>query len=124
VYGDQTFTFTAQDAFGNLSAAITVTIHIRPRLDPGDIIVADQNFLYHYDPATSQNIILSQDQGMSDAINVAYKKNVGLFVYDKATGIIAVDPYTGTQSLVAPASGFSSAGPIGGPPGMLVNNSN
>ncbi|MCW4469683.1 HYR domain-containing protein [Flavobacterium sp. MFBS3-15] len=119
-YGTDTFTYTATDAQGNTSNPITVTLNVRPRLDPGDLIVADDTKVYHYDPATSQSILLTENQGLNEAINVAYKQNAGLFIYDKDNGLIRIDPFTGVQSLVSPVTNFASGGPIGGPPGMLV----
>jgi gliding motility-associated-like protein len=121
-FGPDTFTYTVSDAQGNFSATITVNIIVRPRLDPGDVIAVDENLLRLYDPATSQQIVLTQGQGMTESINTAYKLNVGLFVMDKNTGLINVDPYTGVQSLVLGAGNFSMTGPIGAPPGMLIDN--
>ncbi|MES2747002.1 MAG: Ig-like domain-containing protein [Bacteroidota bacterium] len=121
-FGLDAFTFRAQDSQGSLSAEYVVFVKIVPRLDPGDVLVVDKTLIRLYDTVTNQDVIITQNQGLTDALNVCYKATIGLFVYDKGNGLIKVNAYTGAQSLVVPSSGFSSAPPIGGPSGMIFDS--
>ncbi|MEI7727912.1 MAG: T9SS type A sorting domain-containing protein, partial [Bacteroidota bacterium] len=122
-FGRDYFTFKAQDPQGNLSVEDTVFVGIVPRLDPGDVLVIDQNMLRLFDPVTHKDTILSKNQGLSQGLNLAYKPGTSIFAFDKLTGLIKINPVTGDQSMVAARSGFAAGGPIGGAPGMLIDNS-
>jgi hypothetical protein len=121
-FGGDYFTFKALDPQGNLSLEDTVFISIIPRLDPGDILVVDQNALRLFDPVTHRDTIISKNQGLTQGLNLAYKPGTSVFAFDKVTGIIKINPVSGNQTLVAARGGFSGGGLIGGAPGMLIDN--
>ena len=121
-FGGDYFTFKALDPQGNQSVEDTVFMSIVPRLDPGDILVVDQNIVRLFDPVTHHDTIITKNQGLSQGINLAYKPGTSIFIFDQVTGLVKANPVTGNQSLVAARGGFSGGGPIGGAPGMLIDN--
>jgi len=121
-FGYDSFLFSVKDQQNNVSVSYKAIINIIPRIDPGDALVVDKDLIRLFDPVTAQDTIITKRQGLQDALNVVYKKNVGLFAYDKTNGLIKIDPSTGNQTLVKAASNFTSSGPIGGPTGMIINS--
>ncbi|HSD06407.1 HYR domain-containing protein [Flavobacterium sp.] len=123
-FGYDSFLFSVKDPQNNASTSYKATINITPRIDPGDVLVMDETLIRLYDPVTVQDTIITKNQGLKEGINLAYKKNVGLFGYDKFNGLIKIDPVTGLQTQISPASNFDTSGPIGGPAGMLIDQNN
>lgn len=118
-FGPDYFTFKASDVSGNLSEEDTVFIRIIPRLDPGDILIADQNRLRIFDPVQVQDTIIAKNLGLNSAQNMAYKNGTSIFMLDATNGLIKIDPYTGAQSPLVARSSFS---PNPGPLGILIDN--
>jgi gliding motility-associated-like protein len=113
-FGTDYFIYKAADIGGNLSAGDTVTIHIMPRLDEGNLLIADKTKIHLYDPATNQDTVISRDGSLVQAQNVFYKKGTSLFALDQTSGLLKIDPMSGTQVVLAPSTSFSGGpGPLG-----------
>ena len=113
--GTDVFTFVAND--GTLdSVPGTFTMTIRPNLDPGDIVIADGNGrrVVLIDPAGAQ-FVLSESNLLTNPHGVAIEPSGSIVLMDQANGVLRVNPTNGAQTVLAPATNFSTAplGPIG-----------
>jgi gliding motility-associated-like protein len=113
-FGTDYFVYKASDVGSNLSAGDTITIHIMPRLDESNILIADKTKIHLYDPATGQDTVISRDGNLVQAQNIFYKKGTSLFALDQSKGLLKIDPMSGTQAILAPNTSFSGGpGPLG-----------
>lgn len=118
-FGKDYFTYKAADALNNFSAEDTVWVHIIPRMDEGDVIVADKSRIHLFDPATGQDTLIANGGLLSQAQNIFYKKGTSVFVLDQAGGLIKFHPYTGNQTLILGAGSFNNNP---GALGITMNN--
>lgn len=113
--GNDVFGFVAND--GSLdSTPGTFTVTIRPNLDPGDIVIADGEGrrVVLIDPAGAQ-FVLSESNLLSRPHGIALEPSGSIVLVDQDHGVIRVNPTNGAQTVLAPATNFSTAplGPIG-----------
>jgi len=118
-FGWDLFTFIASD--GELdSDPDTVRVSIRPSVDPGHIVIADDSHdvdqLFLFDPVSHQVGSLSWGGLLESARAVALEVDGSILVLDQYNGVFRVDPVDGSQTIVSPGSNFSTdpdLGPVG-----------
>jgi streptogramin lyase len=107
-FGQDSFTFRVTDGLTN-SAPRTFAISIRPRLDPGDLLVTDINSrtVVLIDPSGTQ-FALSSSNLIQSPEGLVVEAQGTIVVKDKGSGLIRVNPTDGSQTLVSPASNFAA----------------
>ena len=115
--GVDAFTFRAVDDSGAVATA-SVRVKIRARLDQGDIIVTDGKGLQVVliDPATGLMAQVASGGELQSPRGVEVDALGRIDVISPAdgpgSGLVRILPVTGAQSIVSPASGFSTS-PLG-----------
>jgi len=104
--GQDSFTFRVTDGLTN-SATQTFTVAIRPRLDPGDLLVTDlgTGALILIDPTGAQALISSTNLLLAPQ-GLAVEAQGTIMVKDKISGLVRVNATDGSQTLVSPATNF------------------
>jgi sugar lactone lactonase YvrE len=107
VFGQDSFTFRVTDGLTN-SATRTFTIGIRPRLDPGDLLVTDlsSRALVLIDPTGAQ-FALSTTNLIQSPEGLAVEAQGTIILKDKGSGLVRVNPADGSQTLVSSATNFA-----------------
>jgi gliding motility-associated-like protein len=107
-FGRDYFTYKATDALNNSSPVDTVWIHVIPRLDEGDVLIADKSAVHLYDPATGQDTVVTKGNYAAQLQNIYYKKGTSLFALDQNAGLLKINPFTGVQTILAAAGNFNT----------------
>lgn len=110
--GTDTFSFVVNDGELN-SAPATVTVQIRPNLDPDDIVFSD---------SVTRRVVLIDTSGMQCVLaesnllaslnGVALSPADAIYVIDGENGLLRIDTATGAQTIVSARTNFST-GPLG-----------
>ena len=113
MFGTDTFTFTVSDGVAT-SAPATFTVLIRPTLSANDVLVSDQGAraIILVRPPAGDQFALSTNGLLQNPQGVVVEPTGNLVVLDAASGLVRVDPVTGAQTLLTPATAFSTA-PLG-----------
>ena len=104
--GQDSFTFRVTDGLTN-SVTRAFSIGIRPRLDPGDLLVTDlgTGALILIDPTGAQALISSTNLLLAPQ-GLAVEAQGTIMVKDKISGLVRVNATDGSQTLVSPATNF------------------
>lgn len=114
--GEDSFSFTVDDGIAT-SAPATVDVTIRPRVDPGDIVVGDsqntmsgsQGAIVFVDPVSGDRVLLSADAALagSEVQGVAFEADGNVIATTNNGGVYRIDSATGAASLIANVGGFA-----------------
>ncbi len=90
-------------------------------LAAGQVVIVYNRSVIEYDFATGQGVNFSWNQYLASPVHVTVDSRHRVFVSDATSGIIEVDPATGTQTVVASVSqlGGAPAGVCAAPDGRL-----
>ena len=122
-FGIDTFTFVVSDGQDS-SLPGRYLVSIRPNIDPGDLLVAesDSDAVVLVDPQTGNQGILFSGDKLSNPKTIAIEEDGNLLVVDADSGLIRIDPTTGTQAILSPSSNFAPSSPVG-PIGITIESS-
>jgi hypothetical protein len=106
-FGTDLFFFKAVDQEGNESSTVAYSVHIKPSLDEGDVLIADGDKIRIIDPVTGQDSIVASGNYIKEARNLFYKNGTSIFLVDAESGLVKIDPETGQQTLLVDVLQFS-----------------
>lgn len=118
-FGVDTINFQAYN--GSLySPAGTFLVSIRPTLDPGHALVADQNSdsVVEIDPVNGYYFQVSVSNLLTHPAAIALEARGTVLVSDSSNGLVRIDPSTGNQTLLSGNTNFS--GPLGTASGLAI----
>lgn len=118
-FGVDTIQFQAYN--GTLySPTGTFLVTIRPTLDPGHALVADQNSasVVEIDPLNGYYLPVSVSNLLTHPAAIALEARGTVIVSDSSNGLVRVDPATGNQTLLSGNTNFS--GPLGTASGLAI----
>lgn len=113
--GSDTFSFTVSDGLLT-SLAAAFSVNIRPNVEEGDLLISDAGAgqIVLVDSAGAQGIV-SAGGLITDPRGLAYEPSGSILLMDGGNGLLRIDPVSGTQSMVAALTNFSTKplGPYG-----------
>lgn len=114
--GEDSFTFTVDDGTAT-SAPATIDVTIRPRVDPGDIVVGDsqntmsgtQGTVVFVDPVSGDRFLLSAAPELSgtEVQGVAFEADGDVIAAGSNGNLYRIDPATGAATLITSIGGLA-----------------
>ncbi|HUN66625.1 MAG TPA: Ig-like domain-containing protein [Bacteroidota bacterium] len=111
-FGADTFRFRVR-AGALQSGDGLVSVSIKPKLLPGDILIADNSSQVElFDPSSGKVALMASGDSLGHPSGVVASPAGDLYVIDMQKGLVKISGATGLPSQLVPSSSFSS-GPIG-----------